>query len=1032
MANSKEAKARIKINKLLEESGWRFFDTKKGQANIQLEPNVKITQKDIDAFGEDFETTKNGYIDFLLLDEKGFPLVILEAKKGEKDPLDGKEQARRYAKNENARFVILSNGNLHYFWDLERGDPEIITEFPTQESLTHRLDFKPDNKRLADEEVSDDYIAFTQNPNFKDDLRYQDEETRIKYLWDEGLRILRPYQLKSIHALQKSAESGNDRFLFEMATGTGKTLISAAIIKLFLRTGNAKRILFLVDRLELEDQAQKNFVQYLSNDFHSVVYKQNRDDWKKADIVVSTVQSLSAQDKYKKLFSPTDFDLVIADESHRAIGGNSRAVFEYFIGYKLGLTATPKDYLKNVDPQKLSAKDPRAWERRQLLDTYTTFGCPNGDPTFRYSLLDGVKDGFLINPIVSDARTDITAELLSEKGYAVMVENEEGEESEETFFQRDFERKFFSEKTNRVFCQTFLENALKDPISGEIGKSIIFCVSQKHASKVTQMLNKMASQLWPDKYNSDFAVQITSNITDSQQFTINFANNNLNGHTKFLENYKSSKTRVCVTVGMMTTGYDCQDILNLAFMRPLFSPTDFIQIKGRGTRKFVFEYTDEYNEKHKHEKENFKLFDFFANCEYFEEKFDYDEILKLPVKQKGTGGEGPVGVDIDEIEVFNPDKVKILTDIDQKSKEERSNKFIVAISTIGAILFGIGAIMFVASNWREIPDLMKVLILLGSTFGAYYLGYLFKYDKKNLPKVGISLFFLGALLFGASIFLIAQIYHINANAHSLVLIWLIGVLPLIYAFRSEPIAALSSLLFFIWIGLFIFRGGRFNESMFLSFPVIYLSAGILLFSIGGLHYLEPQLAKIARIFRIAGIKIAILSLFLLTFKFFSGYINNWLNNARALEEMSSQLMIGIVLFSVLAFFGLVINLLFNPSQSKTNSFESGAALGLLSFTLLFFFFPTESSIYTVIYNLLFAGLTLFLIYIGYQKSDIKIVNTGVFWLSVFILAKYFDFFWDLIGRSLFFIIGGLILVLGGIAMERKRKQIKEDFTKLNA
>jgi type I restriction enzyme R subunit len=662
MANSKEAKARIKINKLLEESGWRFFDTEKGQANIQVEPNVKITQKDIDAFGEDFETTKNGFIDFLLLDDKGFPLVILEAKKGEKDPLDGKEQARRYAKSENARFVILSNGNLHYFWDLERGDPEIITEFPTQESLTHRLDFKPDNKRLADEEVNDDYIALTQNPNFKDDPRYQDKETRTKFLWDEGLRILRPYQLKSIHTLQKSAESGNDRFLFEMATGTGKTLISAAIIKLFLRTGNAKRILFLVDRLELEDQAQKNFVQYLSNDFQSVIYKQNRDDWKKADIVVSTVQSLSAQDKYKKLFSPTDFDLVIADESHRAIGGNSRAVFEYFIGYKLGLTATPKDYLKNVDPQKLSAKDPRAWERRQLLDTYTTFGCPNGDPTFRYSLLDGVQDGFLINPIVADARTDITAELLSEKGYAVMVENEDGEESEEAFFQRDFEKKFFSEKTNRIFCKTFLENALQDPISGEIGKSIIFAVSQKHASKITQMLNKMATELWPDKYNSDFAVQVTSHIADAQQMTINFANNNLNGHTKFLGNYKSSKTRVCVTVGMMTTGYDCQDILNLAFMRPIFSPTDFIQIKGRGTRKFVFEYKDEYGETHKHEKENFKLFDFFANCEYFEEKFDYDEILQLPVKQKGASGEGPVGVDIDEIEIFDPDKVKTLTE----------------------------------------------------------------------------------------------------------------------------------------------------------------------------------------------------------------------------------------------------------------------------------------------------------------------------------------------------------------------------------
>lgn len=657
---NKEAKARIKINKLLEEAGWRFFEDKNSPANIQLEPNVKLTEKDIDAFGHDFEKTKNGYIDFLLLDDRGFPLVVLEAKKEEKDPLDGKEQARRYAKSQNVRFVILSNGNLHYFWDLERGNPEVITEFPRQESIEHRKGFTPDNKRLADEKVDEDYIALTQNPKFKDDPKYKSEETRAKYLFDEGLRVLRPYQVKAIHALQKLAEQGKDRYLFEMATGTGKTLISAAIIKLFLRTGNAKRILFLVDRLELEDQAHKNFVRYLKNDFTSVIYKQNRDSWKSAEIVISTVQSLSSQDKYKKLFSPTDFDLIISDESHRSIGGNSRAVFEYFVGYKLGLTATPKNYLKNIDPRKISDRDPRAWERRQMLDTYKTFGCESGDPTYRYSLLDGVKDGYLINPIVTDARTDITAELLSEKGYAVMVENEEGVETEESMFGRDFERKFFSEKTNQVFCKTFLENALKDPISGEIGKSIIFCVSQKHASKIMQTLNVMAHQLWPDKYNSDFAVQVTSNIPGSQQFTINYANNVLSGQTKFLEGYKSSKTRVCVTVGMMTTGYDCQDILNLGLMRPIFSPTDFIQIKGRGTRKFDFEYTDEYGDYHTKKKEHYKLFDFFANCEYFEEKFDYDEVLTLPPVGPGTDGGGGGGVHIDEIEVFDPDKVKML------------------------------------------------------------------------------------------------------------------------------------------------------------------------------------------------------------------------------------------------------------------------------------------------------------------------------------------------------------------------------------
>ncbi len=215
MANSKEARARIKINKLLEDAKWRFFDDENGQSNIQLEPNIKITQKDTDALGRDFEKTKKGFIDFLLLDKNGFPLVILEAKKEGKNPLDAKEQARKYAQSQNSRFIILSNGNLHYLWDLERGNPEVITEFPTQESLEHRQGFKPNNKRLANEIIDKDYIAITQNPNFKDDPRYRDEKTRSQYLWDQNLRVLRPYQVKAIHALQRSAEEGNDRFLFE-------------------------------------------------------------------------------------------------------------------------------------------------------------------------------------------------------------------------------------------------------------------------------------------------------------------------------------------------------------------------------------------------------------------------------------------------------------------------------------------------------------------------------------------------------------------------------------------------------------------------------------------------------------------------------------------------------------------------------------------------------------------------------------------------------------------------------------------------
>ena len=294
---TKEAKARIKINKLLEESGWRFFDDDKGQANIQLENNVKITKTHFNEYGEDFEKTSNGYVDFLLLDDKGFPLVVLEAKREDKNPLDGKEQARTYAKSLNVRYVILSNGNLHYFWDMETGNPTIITQFPTIESLKNHSKFKPNPKSLINELVENDYIALTQKPDYTSDPRWIDKDQRSDFIKDNNLMMLRPYQKNAVHSIQNAVELGRSRFLFEMATGTGKTLIAAAVLKLFLRTGNAKRVLFLVDRLELEDQAWKAFVRYLKNDYKTVIYKQNRDDWKKAEIVVSTVQSFLVNNK---------------------------------------------------------------------------------------------------------------------------------------------------------------------------------------------------------------------------------------------------------------------------------------------------------------------------------------------------------------------------------------------------------------------------------------------------------------------------------------------------------------------------------------------------------------------------------------------------------------------------------------------------------------------------------------------------------------------------------------------------------------
>jgi len=200
-----------------------------------------------------------------------------------------------------------------------------------------------------------------------------------------------------------------------------------------------------------------------------------------------------------------------------------------------------------------------------------------------------------------------------------------------------------------------------------------------------------------------------------------------------------------------------------------------------------------------------------------------------------------------------------------------------------------------------------------------------------------------------------------------------------------------------------------------------------LFGIGQLHYLSEKLKSVARVYRLAGIKIAMVSLFFLTFRFFSGHYENYGFFSKSLET-SEQFTFGLILFSVIALLLAVIGLFFNPSKSSTNILENSLALGLASVALVFFFFPATTNIYVLLFNLILAGLVFTLLFVGYQREDMQIVNTGMFWLSALILVRYFDFFWDLLPRSLFFMVGGLILVLGGIALEKKRRQLKTKFT----
>ncbi|MGN6371324.1 MAG: DEAD/DEAH box helicase family protein [Phycisphaerae bacterium] len=570
-----EATARIRIDNALKDSGWNLLDPQ--QVRLELSGN-------------------SGRSDYVLLGPAG-PLCVLEAKREDEDPYDHKEQARGYAHNLHAPFVILSNGSSHYFWNLQRADEEDacrIQRFPSPEDLEYlRLKNLNPPRPLLTEPLGPDYLR-----EFRPD------------------RTLRNYQIRAIDAVSTQFDQQSKRkFLLEMATGTGKTLLCAAMIRRFLATRNATRVLFIVDRTELVTQTMEDFQTILA-EYQPVVFKDAR---RKAagllgsSVVVATIQSLMTDRRYRTEFTPFHFDLVINDEAHRSIYGDARECVEFFQAIRIGLTATPKAYLKNINIAQLGAENPKALEARELRDTYNYFGCQPGFPTFRYDIIDAVRDPegpFLCRPKIFDIRSDITTKALEENGWAVTID-----EQEENFKIRDLERRVFTPARNRLMVESFLKHAQTMP-DNTLGKSIIFAVNQRHATEITKILNSIHPEL---------AITITSRVKDASVIAKDFRDG-------------KRKEKVAVSVDMLSTGYNCQDLLNVVLMRPIFSPTEYIQIKGRGTRLFTFKigHTE-------YKKEYFFLLDFCAVAEYFEEKYDYTQ--PLPIPKEGDEGRDPTPPD---------------------------------------------------------------------------------------------------------------------------------------------------------------------------------------------------------------------------------------------------------------------------------------------------------------------------------------------------------------------------------------------------
>lgn len=569
-----EAFSRILIDKSLEYSGWDLLDPQ--QVAFELH-------------------TGTGRADYLLKDKLGRVLCVLEAKREDVDPYDSKEQARGYAENLKAPFVILSNGREHWFWNYDRKeerDAYRIERLPSRDDLERaRLKNLQPPRPLGSEIVSPNYLQ-----QLRPDL------------------VMRGYQIKAIDEIANQFDGGRRRkFLLEMATGTGKTLLCAALIRRFLASRNAERVLFIVDRIELAKQTMEDFAVVLP-EYSPVIFKTARRNGQLlgSSVVIATIQSLMVDRRYREEFTPFYFDLVINDEAHRSIYGDAREVVQFFQATRVGLTATPKAYLKNVNIEDLRNEDPKALEARQLRDTYHYFGCEPGLPTFRYDIIDAVKDPegpFLCLPKIIDVRSDITTRALAEHGWAVVVN-----EQDETFKIRDLERKIFTPARNRLMCEAFLREAQLDP-AGNFGKSIVFAVNQRHATELTKIFNELEPEL---------AVTITSRVKDASAIAKDFRDG-------------KRKERIAVSVDMLSTGYNCRDVLNIGLMRPIFSPTEYIQIKGRGTRLYTFKIGNT-----EYEKKNYFMLDFCGVAEYFEDKYDYSTPLATP-REKPRASQKPGG-----------------------------------------------------------------------------------------------------------------------------------------------------------------------------------------------------------------------------------------------------------------------------------------------------------------------------------------------------------------------------------------------------
>ena len=528
----------------LHRAGWPLEDSRDREYEVTGMPNVP----------------GKGFVDYVLWGDDGKPLAVVEAKKTTADPAVGQQQAKLYADCLEAMhgqrpIIFYTNGYETWMWDDLFYPPRRVAGFYKKEELS-RLILRRSQRQAIDVAQVKDEIAG------------------------------RFYQKRAIGSIAKQFSTARRKALLVMATGTGKTRTSIALVDVLQKANWVKRALFLADRRSLVKQACNAFKSHLPES-SPVNLLEDKDG--QGRVYVSTyptmLNMIDETDGNEARYGVGHFDLVIIDEAHRSVYQKYGAIFRYFDSLLVGLTATPRE---EVDK-----------------NTYDLFELEPGVPTDAYELTEAVKDGFLVPPRVEQVdlkfpREGIDYDSLSEEEKEQWEGLDWGDDVEpgqlpDRVNAAAINNWLFNRDTVDKVLQHLMECGHKVEGGDRLAKTIIFARNHEHAKFIEERFNHH----YPH-YAGHFARIIDNYAKYPDSLIDDFG-------------IKDKAPHIAISVDMLDTGIDVPEIANLVFFKPVYSKIKFWQMIGRGTRLCEDLYGPG------EDKQDFRVFDFCFNFDFFRE-----------------------------------------------------------------------------------------------------------------------------------------------------------------------------------------------------------------------------------------------------------------------------------------------------------------------------------------------------------------------------------------------------------------------------